>query len=105
MSILANCPGGFLLEPPEAVVTDTDLRPFADELVSGLTRATERRVPSPGTLPDACGWASFREDAPEPCSVDRLGSTEIRQPQLVLGPDLQSSQVDCMATAQGHGAS
>ena len=37
MSILANCPGGFLLEPPEAVVTETDLRPFADELVSGLT--------------------------------------------------------------------
>ena len=37
MSILANCPGGLLLEPPEAVVTETDLRPFADELVSGLT--------------------------------------------------------------------
>ena len=25
MSILANCPGGLLLEPPEAVVTETDL--------------------------------------------------------------------------------
>ena len=37
MSILANCPGGFLLEPPEAVVTEADLRPFADGLVSGLT--------------------------------------------------------------------
>ena len=36
MSILSHCPGGTLLEPPREKVADTDLIPFADELIAGL---------------------------------------------------------------------
>ncbi len=37
MTLLAACPGGNILEPVIAEVVDTNLVPFADELVSGLT--------------------------------------------------------------------
>ena len=37
MTLLAACPGGNILEPAVAEVADTNLVPFADELVSGLT--------------------------------------------------------------------
>jgi hypothetical protein len=37
MSLLSACPGGTLLEPPATQQKDTNLVPFADELVSGLT--------------------------------------------------------------------
>ena len=37
MTLLAACPGGNILEPAVAQVADTNLVPFADGLVSGLT--------------------------------------------------------------------
>ena len=37
MSLLAGCPKGLLLEPPIAEVIDTDLLPFANGLIDGLT--------------------------------------------------------------------
>ena len=37
MSLLSACPGGTLLEPPATQQKDTNLVPFADGLVSGLT--------------------------------------------------------------------
>ena len=37
MSLLSACPGGTLLEPPASQQKDTNLVPFADELVAGLT--------------------------------------------------------------------
>ena len=38
MSLLSACPGGNLLEPPVALQKDTNLVPFANELVAGLTQ-------------------------------------------------------------------
>ena len=37
MSLLDRCAGGLILEPAITDVVDTNLVPFADELVSGLT--------------------------------------------------------------------
>ena len=37
MSLLDRCKGGLLLEPPQDEVKDTDLRPFAQDLIAGLT--------------------------------------------------------------------
>ncbi len=37
MSLLSNCPGGSLLEPIQAKTLDTDLLPFANGLIGGLT--------------------------------------------------------------------
>jgi len=38
MSLLSICPGGTLLEPPQIKVADTNLIPFADGLIAGLTK-------------------------------------------------------------------
>jgi phage terminase large subunit len=37
MSLLDRCKGGLLLEPPQDEVKSTDLRPFAQDLIAGLT--------------------------------------------------------------------
>ena len=37
MSLLSACPGGTLLEPPQTKVADTNLIPFADGLIAGLS--------------------------------------------------------------------
>ena len=37
MTLLSACPGGSILEPAIAQTVDTDLVPFANELVAGLT--------------------------------------------------------------------
>ena len=37
-SLLSSCPSGLLLEPPQTKIADTNLIPFADELIAGLTK-------------------------------------------------------------------
>ena len=37
MTLLAACPGGNILEPAVAEVVDTDLVPFADQPIGGLS--------------------------------------------------------------------
>ena len=37
MALLSRCPGGLILEPRTPPVNDSNLVPFADELVAGLT--------------------------------------------------------------------
>ena len=104
MSILANCPGGFLLEPPEAVVTETDLRPFADGLVSGLTGPQNDVFHHP---------ARFRMLA----AGRRFGKTHLSLVQLIvwaaqksgslnwyLAPTYRAAKSIASATAQGDGA-
>ena len=44
MSLLAACPGGNILEPPVAEVLDTDLVPFATDLINGLSGRSQRSM-------------------------------------------------------------
>ena len=76
MSLLSACPGGTLLEPPTTQQQDTNLVPFADGLVSGLTGPQTEVFTHP---------ARFRMLA----AGRRFGKTHLSLVQLRLG----SSQV------------
>ena len=71
MSLLAGCPKGLLLEPPIAEVIDTDLLPFANGLIDGLT------VPQTQVFDDP---ARFRMLA----AGRRFGKTHLSLVQLIV---------------------
>ena len=71
MSLLAGCPGGTLLEPPIAEVVDTDLLPFANGLIDGLT------IPQTEVFDDP---ARFRMLA----AGRRFGKTHLSLVQLIV---------------------
>jgi hypothetical protein len=71
MTLLAGCPGGTLLEPPIAEVIDTDLLPFANGLIDGLT------VPQTEVFDDP---ARFRMLA----AGRRFGKTHLSLVQLIV---------------------
>ena len=71
MSLLSACPGGTLLEPPITKVADTDLVPFANGLISGLT------VPQTEVFDDP---ARFRMLA----AGRRFGKTHLSLVQLIV---------------------
>ena len=71
MSLLSACPGGTLLEPPITKVADTDLLPFANGLIGGLT------VPQTEVFDDP---ARFRMLA----AGRRFGKTHLSLVQLIV---------------------
>ena len=71
MSLLSACPGGTLLEPPVTKVADTDLLPFANGLIGGLT------VPQTEVFDDP---ARFRMLA----AGRRFGKTHLSLVQLIV---------------------
>ena len=71
MSLLSICPGGTLLEPPQTKVADTNLIPFADGLIAGLSKP-QREVYDSG--------ARFKML----CSGRRFGKTHLCLVQLIV---------------------
>ena len=71
MTLLAACPGGNILEPAVAVVGDTNLVPFADGLVSGLTD------PQSQVYSDDARFKML-------CSGRRFGKTHLCLVQLIV---------------------
>lgn len=59
MTLLAACPGGNILEPAVAVVADTNLVPFADGLVSGLTDPQSQVYSDPSRFKMLCSGRRF----------------------------------------------
>ena len=59
MTLLAACPGGNILEPAVAVVGDTNLVPFADGLVSGLTDPQSQVYSDPSRFKMLCSGRRF----------------------------------------------
>ena len=59
MSLLAACPGGTLLEPPTAQVETKDLRPFADELIQGLSIPQREVYNHPARFKMLCSGRRF----------------------------------------------
>jgi len=71
MSLLSNCPGGSILEPIQETTLDTDLLPFANGLIGGLT------VPQTEVFDDP---ARFRMLA----AGRRFGKTHLSLVQLIV---------------------
>ena len=71
MSLLSNCPGGSLLEPIQVKTLDTDLLPFANGLIGGLTRPQTEVFDDP---------ARFRMLA----AGRRFGKTHLSLVQLIV---------------------
>ncbi|MAO24904.1 MAG: hypothetical protein CMJ25_29520 [Phycisphaerae bacterium] len=71
MTLLSNCPGGSILEPIKETTLDTDLLPFANGLISGLT------IPQAEVFDDP---ARFRMLA----AGRRFGKTHLSLVQLIV---------------------
>ena len=59
MSLLARCAGGMILEPAVAVIKDTNLVPFADGLVGGLSGPQSEVYGSPARFKMLCSGRRF----------------------------------------------
>ena len=59
MSLLDRCAGGLILEPAVAEVADTNLVPFADELVAGLSVPQSEVYGSPARFKMLCSGRRF----------------------------------------------
>ena len=59
MGLLDRCAGGLILEPAVAEVADTNLVPFADELVSGLTGPQSEVYGNPARFKMLCSGRRF----------------------------------------------
>jgi len=59
MSLLDRCAGGLILEPPVAELQDTNLVPFADGLVSGLSGPQSEVYGSPARFKMLCSGRRF----------------------------------------------
>ena len=58
-SLLDRCAGGTILQPPVPRVQDSDLKPFADELIDGLTDAQREVYDSPARFKMLCSGRRF----------------------------------------------
>ena len=88
MTLLAACPGGNILEP---AVAEQLLIPTLSPSLTICRRplwSTERGLQRSLTLQDALLRASLRQNPSVPCSADRLGSNEVRHPELVHRTDV-----------------
>ena len=81
MTLLAACPGGNILEPAVAEVVDTDLVPFADQLISGLSGPQSEVYGSP---------ARFKML----CSGRRFGKTHLCLVQLIVWAAMKSGTLN-----------
>ena len=59
MSLLDRCAGGLILEPAIAEVADTNLVPFADGLIEGLTGPQSEVYGSPARFKMLCSGRRF----------------------------------------------
>ncbi len=59
MSLLANCPGGLLLEPPVVATNDQDWSPFAAQLYESLTEPQRQVWDSPQRFKLLCSGRRF----------------------------------------------
>ena len=81
MSLLDRCAGGLILEPALAVVKNSDLVPFADELISGLSGPQSEVYDSP---------ARFKML----CSGRRFGKTHLCLVQLIVWAAMKSGSLN-----------
>jgi len=81
MSLLDRCAGGLILEPAVAEVADTNLVPFADELVAGLSVPQSEVYGSP---------ARFKML----CSGRRFGKTHLRLVQLIVWAAMKTGSLN-----------
>ena len=81
MTLLAACPGGNILEPAVAEVVDTDLVPFADQLIGGLSGPQSEVYGSP---------ARFKML----CSGRRFGKTHLCLVQLIVWAAMKSGTLN-----------
>ena len=81
MSLLTACPGGNILEPPVAEVIDTDLVPFATDLINGLSGPQSEVYGSP---------ARFKML----CSGGRFGKTHLCLVQLIVWAAMKSGTLN-----------
>ena len=59
MSVLAACQGGSILDTPVALIGDTDLRPFADDLIAGLSEPQSEVYQYPSRFKMLCSGRRF----------------------------------------------
>ena len=81
MSLLSACPGGTLLEPPVTKQVDTNLVPFADGLIDGLSGPQSEVYTSP---------ARFKML----CSGRRFGKTHLCLVQLIVWAAMKSGSLN-----------
>ena len=81
MTLLAACPGGNILEPAVAEVVDTDLVPFATDLIGGLSGPQSEVYGSP---------ARFKML----CSGRRFGKTHLCLVQLIVWAAMKSGTLN-----------
>jgi hypothetical protein len=81
MTLLAACPGGNILEPAVAEVIDTDLVPFANDLISGLSGPQSEVYGDP---------ARFKML----CSGRRFGKTHLCLVQLIVWAAMKSGTLN-----------
>ena len=104
MSLLAGCPGGTLLEPPIAEVVDTDLLPFANGLIDGLTVPQTEVFEDPARFRMLAAGRRFGKTHLSLVQLIVWGAQKAGSAELVSGPYLSGRQVDRMAPAKGNGA-
>ena len=81
MTLLAACPGGNILEPAVAEVIDTDLVPFANDLIGGLSGPQSEVYGDP---------ARFKML----CSGRRFGKTHLCLVQLIVWAAMKSGTLN-----------
>ena len=81
MTLLAACPGGNILEPAVAEIIDTDLVPFATDLIGGLSGPQSEVYGSP---------ARFKML----CSGRRFGKTHLCLVQLIVWAAMKSGTLN-----------
>jgi len=59
MSVLAACQGGSILDTPVALIGDTDLKPFADDLIAGLSEPQSEVYQYPSRFKMLCSGRRF----------------------------------------------
>ena len=103
MTLLAACPGGNILEPAVAEVADTNLVPFADELVSGLTGPQNDVFHHDARFKMLAAGRRFGKTHLSLVQLIVWAAAKSGSLELVLGPHIQSSQEHCLASTQGDG--
>ena len=81
MTLLAACPGGNILEPAVAEVIDTDLVPFANDLIGGLSGPQSEVYSNPSRFKMLC-------------SGRRFGKTHLCLVQLIVWAAMKSGTLN-----------
>ena len=81
MTLLAACPGGNILEPAVAEVVDTDLVPFANDLIGGLSGPQSEVYSDPSRFKMLC-------------SGRRFGKTHLCLVQLIVWAAMKSGTLN-----------